>query len=150
MRRKRNKLGKWVSLSFSDYLLVLEALFYLFVSNVLIFLVPFRLWNQWIGDKNGSTTTGVYKSDHTDKRRMVLKGVRRAVKLFGNKPKCFAISLTLKKMLERRGVPVILYLGVNRDNTRNLMAHAWVTSGEKVIYGGKHAASRFKELVVFA
>jgi hypothetical protein len=38
-------------------------------------------------------------------------------------------------MLRRRGVPSTLYLGVMKDDTAGLSAHAWVRSGDVVLTG---------------
>ncbi|MCM3874364.1 MAG: lasso peptide biosynthesis B2 protein [Pyrinomonadaceae bacterium] len=52
---------------------------------------------------------------------------------------CLAQSLVTVKLLEDAGFPACLRIGVARDKSGELEAHAWVESKGKVIIGGTHA-----------
>lgn len=57
---------------------------------------------------------------------LVFLSVRRAKKILPFQPKCLVNSIVTKKMLDRRNIKNMLYLGLNKDNTDKLNAHAWV------------------------
>ena len=52
---------------------------------------------------------------------------------------CLAQSLTAQRMLKRRGIPGVFYLGVMKgENVKeNMSAHAWSQCGETIITGHK-------------
>ena len=79
--------------------------------------------------------------------RDIRKNVFRANRLLGKPAKCFGLSLTLKRMLAMRGMQTSLYLGVNKDEAGNLLAHAWLMNGGETLYGGKHASEKFARLI---
>jgi len=52
---------------------------------------------------------------------------------------CLAQSLTAQRMLKKRGVPGVFYLGVAKDeaSTEKMKAHAWSQCGNTIITGGR-------------
>lgn len=129
---------------------VSEAVFFLLISNFLIYLVPLRRWHQWIGRQSEQHEATALSAEQQERIQQLKENVRRANKLLFHTSKCFAMSLALKKMMNRRELPAALYLGVKKDETKNLAAHAWVKSGNNIIYGGRNAGKRFKQLISFA
>ena len=61
---------------------------------------------------------------------------------------CLTQAVAATRMLSRRGVDWVLHVGLDRDEGE-LIAHAWVTSGTKVVVGGAGVA-RFARLVAYA
>ena len=51
---------------------------------------------------------------------------------------CLAQSLTAKKMLQKRGIPGVFYLGALKDEEEKskMKAHAWSQCGDTIITGG--------------
>ena len=51
---------------------------------------------------------------------------------------CLAQSLTAKKMLQKRGIPGVFYLGAMKDEEEKskMKAHAWSQCGDTIITGG--------------
>ena len=147
---KSNYIRKLFVLERKDYIQIGEAVILLLISNFLIYLVPFRWWNHWIGTKNDKAPDEPLSEENVAKVHRIRRNVKRANKLLINWSKCFAISLTIKKMCERSSLPGILYLGVKKSEAKNLVAHAWVKCNNKVVYGGKEAGANFKEVVTFA
>jgi len=142
-------IKKITRLSMSDYVLMAEGFVYLLISNFLIYLLPMRWWVHWIGKAEEAESNALLTETQKRKLVKVRKNLFRANKLLLKSSRCFALSLALKKMLARRGVPASLYLGVNKANEGNLQAHAWVKSGKILIYGGKNAAEKYTRLVSF-
>jgi hypothetical protein len=78
------------------------------------------------------------------------RAVRRAAAHPPWESACLVQALTAWKMLQRRGVPGVFYLGVAREGARGEMrAHAWTRCGSRILTG---AAGReaFTVVSVFA
>jgi hypothetical protein len=80
---------------------------------------------------------------------LVRRSVFRAKKALLDFPKCFALSLTLKKMLQKQGIDSTLFLGVKKGEHQTLIAHAWLKCGDFTVYGGRKANLHYKELVIY-
>jgi len=52
---------------------------------------------------------------------------------------CFPQTLAGYAMLRRRGVPSTMVYGVTRSKEGELIAHTWLTMGERVVLGGEGA-----------
>jgi len=48
---------------------------------------------------------------------------------------CLSQALVVRTLLERRGIPCRLYIGVAKDKSGGLVAHAWVESQNQVFLG---------------
>lgn len=51
--------------------------------------------------------------------------------------KCLAQAITAKYMLRRRSIKTTLYLGVATNQKQEIVAHAWLRSGEKIVTGAR-------------
>lgn len=49
--------------------------------------------------------------------------------------KCLVTALTAQLILKILHIPSTLYLGVSKDDTKKMIAHAWLRSGENIITG---------------
>lgn len=61
---------------------------------------------------------------------------------------CFHEGLAAHQMLWRAGVPSQLHYGVNKNQTKDLEAHVWVTAAGWMVVGGE-TQERFTEIAVF-
>lgn len=61
---------------------------------------------------------------------------------------CLTQALAASRMLSRRGAPWLLHIGLDRDDDSELIAHAWVTAGGRVVVGGSEVG-RFSRLVAY-
>lgn len=52
---------------------------------------------------------------------------------------CMVRALTAKKLLNRKGYPCTLYMGLIKDNNGEMAAHAWLRCGGSYITGGTGA-----------
>jgi hypothetical protein len=140
---------RFLRLPLREKCLLAEAGFYLLVCTVMIHWVPFRYWEQRIGRKMQPLEEPALPPGQMKQVAEVRRAVRRANKLLMGLGKCFAISLTLKKMLNKRGIGSTLYLGVRKGEPDSLLAHAWLKCGRITVYGGREAAKHYRELVVY-
>lgn len=60
--------------------------------------------------------------------------------------KCLVQALTAQKLLNKKGMPSTLYLGVCKNNNGEMLAHAWIRCGQYYVTGGLN----YKEFTVVA
>jgi len=63
--------------------------------------------------------------------------------------KCLVRAIAAKRMLAMRRVRSTLYLGVKRDDSVTLSAHAWVRVGDVVLFG-RREHGQFTQVSTFA
>jgi len=70
--------------------------------------------------------------------QMVGQAIMRASSYTPWESACLAQSLTAQKMLQKRGIPGVFYLGAAKDeeNKSKMKAHAWSQCGDTIITGG--------------
>lgn len=116
-----NKLRKFLRLPIKEKNLLLEAVFYLFFSKILLY-IPFKHCIKCIAP--------IKKTDVSSVHELVLirQAVNRANKLAFWKNICLVQSFAARFMLQRRSIPSELYLGLQFANGKELIAHAWLVS----------------------
>lgn len=77
------------------------------------------------------------------------QAIKRAAAYTPWESACLTQSLTAQKMLQKRGIPGVFYLGVIKDeeSKEKMKAHAWSQCGNKIITGGD--SKEFTILSVF-
>ena len=128
---------------------MLEALYWLIIYTIQIYVMPFRWWQDRIGLKMQPWKEEALSPGQMQEIGLVRRAVFRAKKALLGTPKCFALSLTLKKMLQKRGIDSTLFLGVRKGEHQTLVAHAWLKSGDLTVYGGKNANVYYRELLTY-
>jgi hypothetical protein len=142
------RIIKFIRLPLKEKLLMGEAVFYLIWYSFLIYMVPFRWWESKIGKKMQSLNQEEMDQESLDLIRQVKRNVIRIRKYLGL-GSCFSISLTIKNMLEGNGIYTNLFLGLDKDIKGQLVAHAWLSSGKFLIYGGKASPNKFAMLISY-
>lgn len=125
-----------------------EAVFYLLWYSFLINMMPFRWWESNIGKKMQPLNHEEIDSETILLIKQVRRAVFRANKLLWGLGKCFAISLSMKKMLKKLGIESTLYLGVYNMSYSNIYAHAWLNNNI-AIYGENNSKSKYIQLIAF-
>ncbi|WP_425436282.1 lasso peptide biosynthesis B2 protein [Paenibacillus rigui] len=128
-------------------LLFIEAFGYLAWGRVLI-SVPFAKVAPSLGAAMQETSEARYEPDIA-----VLTRVHDAIRIASRHTpwdsKCLVRAIAALKMLERRQIESTLYLGIARDDSRQMIAHAWLRSGPFYITGAEEM-SRFEVVGTFA
>lgn len=133
---------KFCRIPFNQKVLVVEAIFFLLASKLLLMIFPFRRCKQ-IFRKNELLD----KQPNTQTLKEIRIAVERANKIAIWKNVCLVKSFAARLMLQRRGIPSSIYLGVAITNETKLAAHAWlISSGVYVTPRGDIA---FKEIYNF-
>ena len=143
-------VAKWSRLDWAQRLVLLEAAWNLTSALVAIRLLPFR----WIAPRLGTTGEApIHKAlsaEQQQEARQVGWAITALALYFPWDAKCLAQAVAGKWMLQRRGLPSTLYLGVERvhDGEKWLEAHAWLRCGTDIITGERQH-ERFKVLAAF-
>lgn len=137
---------KWLRLSWSDRLLLGEAVAALAVASLAIAILRFRtiaLIAGWIAGE---------EVPEPEYRRSLARRVRWAVKACSNRVPwravCFQQGLAAQWMLRRRGVASTLYYGATPDAVTGLATHVWVRDGNTDVIGCE-IADKFAVLAAF-
>jgi hypothetical protein len=67
----------------------------------------------------------------------ICRATRRSSVYLPFKEKCLIEAIVAKKLLKKYGKDSTLYLGVARGSNNELLAHAWLRYGTKIIIGRK-------------
>ena len=115
--------SKFNRLSFREKLLFLEALGYLYLAKLMLWLFPFR-WCLRLMREQGTM-------DHRPPQEellLVKRAVGRANRLAFWKNVCLVQSVAARWMLRRRKIHSEVFFGVKPDENTRIAAHAWVVS----------------------
>jgi len=115
--------------------ILIKAVTLLWVVRIGLWILPFQRLRTLLSMK--APTIGGTKPVPLRAER-----IARCVKVmsrFVPAATCLAQSLVTVKLLEDAGLPASLRIGVARDKSGELEAHAWVESKGRVIIGGTHA-----------
>lgn len=142
-----NKIRKFFLLDALTKLLFVEAFFYLGWARILI-SVPFSKVAPSLGAPMEETT-----STQHDRMKAELIKVHDAIQIISGhtfwESKCLVKAIAALKMLERRQIESTLYLGMARDESGKMIAHAWLRSGPFYITG-EEGMERFSVAGKFA
>lgn len=142
----RKKIAIFLQLSWRARWLLVEAFWRLGLMRAASFWLPFRFLAPYLGtlQQEGRRTV-------TPTQQAVIDQIGWAVRaMSGYTPwtsNCMAQALTGKWMLQRRGIPSTLYLGIHKVDER-LAAHAWLRAGEGIITGGSDL-ERYRQVAGF-
>ena len=130
-------LRKLQSRTWRELRLLPEALVLLGLMRLAVLLVPFQRTAGFLGltQKNGILP------DVPSHQLSVAGTIGWAVRAMAARTPwesaCLTQALAGMIMLQRRGIPAALYLGVAKDadDPKNMAAHAWLTCGDTMVTG---------------
>ena len=134
----------------SKYLLLIEAFWYLLKWDRIINKRAFKDWQQHlnIATTPAKTEKSLSLSDIQNLRKAIDAIVRRSPRPLN----CMRRCLALKTMIERRGEQCQLHIGVKFEHSgsdaqsKQLKAHAWITSKGTVINDNAESLSQYQEI----
>ena len=116
--------------------LIIEAFFVLGMSQAAIKTIKFKSMAAHWGEHLQESPYVI-----NDKERSVVGNVSWAVNTMSRHTfwecKCLAQAVAAKYLLRRRNIKSTLYLGVARDEQQQMVAHAWLRSGDKIVTGAR-------------
>ena len=132
------KFKKFTKLSSEEKKLFLEAYKMLGIMRAAILTVSFKRLTRSLEhlSKREKITSLTEKELQT--AIMVGQAIMRASAYTPWESACLAQSLTAQKMLQKRGIPGVFYLGAAKDeeSEAKMKVHAWSQCGDTIITGG--------------
>jgi hypothetical protein len=140
------RLAKFVRFPWRDKLLFFEAWLRLGWARFSILTVPFpKLVTSW-----GAPLHETFREEPRD--RALVGRVKWAISTASRytpwKSNCLPQAMSGKRMLQKRGLRSTLYLGLLRERSGNVAAHAWLRCGNVFVTGGRGV--RFTVVGTFA
>ena len=115
--------------------LLLEAWAWLGLARLAVLTIPFR-WILRGLDQKTTTATGVPQPSQQAAIQQVAWAIRVVSRRTPWQSNCLAQALAGQVMLRRRQIAGTLYLGVTKEGSNALAAHAWLRSNEMIVTGG--------------
>ncbi|VEF49083.1 Uncharacterised protein [Bacillus freudenreichii] len=131
----RSKIITMISLRPKTFYLLLEAFFYLGWARLLK-VIPFSKVAPALGEHMKETTNELKEANTA-----LVKNVSHAIHIMSKytlwESQCLVKAIAGMKMLEKRGIESTLYLGTARNETGEMIAHAWLRSGPFYLTGAE-------------
>jgi hypothetical protein len=145
--KRRHKLRL---LSWQQRRVILYACFLLNAVRLALWLLPFGTIRRQL--KTVLSVWICHKVDHKTVNSVSVNFIVWTVAVAGRYApggaKCLARALTTQLLLNRYGYPHQLHIGVAKNATQVLEAHAWIEYEGQVVVGGLSSLERFKSLSV--
>src|SRR5262245_17094828 len=135
-------LRKFFRLPRGERWLLIKAALLLGLIRIGLRLLSLRFLKQLLDSASKRRAANQFSSD-----RIVWAVTAASRYVLGDKP-CLTQALAAQVLLKRRGYAANLRIGVSRTEGKQLQAHAWVESGDRVVVGGGDL-SRYSPLPVF-
>lgn len=134
-----SKIRKFTSLSTEEKKLFLEACVMLGVMRIAILTVSFKRLTRSLEHHTQVQALETLTKTEQEWAIKIGQAIMRAAAYTPWESACLAQSLTAQKMLQKRRISGVFYLGVVKDgeSKEKMKAHAWTQSGESIITGGK-------------
>ncbi len=117
--------------------LFLEAAYETLSARIVTTVCGMRRYAPRLGQNGTETETIEFDPERKDRVLRIKAALARCRHLIWAR-KCLAESVAAKRMLDRRGIPATLYLGVAKDDKGKMTAHAWLRSGNVWVTGGRN------------
>ncbi len=119
-----------------EWFILFEALWQLGSARLRVLLVPFNRIAASLGN-HGQTAPEVLTPQQSSRAKQIGWAVRAIARRTPWNSNCLAQAIAAQWMLQHRGIPSTLYLGVRKsaDDADNIDAHAWLTCGDMILTG---------------
>lgn len=132
------KFKKFKKLSSSEKKLFIEAYVMLGMMRTAILTVSFKRLTRSLEHVAKKKELAQLSVEESQIAMQIGQAITRASAYTPWESACLAQSLTAQKMLQKRGIPGVFYLGAMKDeeSKEKMKAHAWSQCGETIITGG--------------
>ncbi len=132
------KFKKFTKLSVEEKNLFLEAYYTLGKMRAGILTVSFKRLTRSLEHLPQKEEITELSEKETEIAILVGKAISRAAAYTPWESLCLTQSLTAQRMLQKRGIPGVFYLGAAKDEEakEKMKAHAWSQCGDNIITGG--------------
>ena len=129
-------LRKYYSIDKTERKILNRTFFWLIYAFILVRLVPLRWFSGLLGEFKKEEVLEI-NSGEKELIQMLVKNIRRWKRFLPWKVKCFEEAIAAKKVLEKYKINSTLYMGVDKNTEKELIAHAWLKVGNEIIIGKK-------------
>ena len=133
------KFKKFRKLSFKEKLLFFEAYVTVGIMRAAILRIPIEQLTRSL--KHQQNDMEIVPLDNKELQTAISVGraISRASAHTPWDSTCLAQSFTARRMLQKRSIPGVFYLGVakNADGKEQIEAHSWSQCGDMIITGGE-------------
>ena len=145
-----HKLKKFIKLSSEEKKLFIEAYATLGMMRTAILTVSFKRLTRSLEHMAKKKELLVLNEEEMKTAQQVGQAIMRASAYTPWESACLVQSLSAQKMLQKRGIPGVFYLGAMKDEeeANKMKAHAWSQCGDSIITGGS-GYENFTVLSVF-
>jgi hypothetical protein len=141
--------GKWLELDWARRFALFEAAWTLAAAQAAIRLLPFRWISPGLGHlADANAASPLLSPQQALQAQRIGWAVQALARRLPWDSRCLAQAVAGKWMLQRRGLPSTLYLGVSHGQENWLEAHAWLRCGDEFVTGEQQHA-RFKVIAAF-
>ena len=145
---RKNRFSRFWQLDRQRRAALIEAAWTMAAAQLALRLLPFRWIAPRLGRPTNSPSMEPVSAGQAQEARRVGWAIQTLAHRFPWDENCLAQAVAGKRMLQRRGLPSALYLGVDHGQEKWLEAHAWLRCGSEFVTG-EPQHERFKVLVVF-
>ena len=132
------KFKKFTKLSSEEKKLFIEAYATLGMMRTAILAISFKRLTRSLEHVAKKKELVTLNEKEMKTAQKVGQAIMRASAYTPWESACLAQSLTAQKMLQKRGIPGVFYLGAMKDeeSKEKMKAHAWSQCGDTIITGG--------------
>ena len=117
-----------------DWLLLAEAIAVTMWVKLCLFIHPFNSIRMGLGISQAETLRTTTVGEDAQAKR-ISWAVQTAARYIPIGLVCLPQAIAAGSMLNRRNVPFTLYLGVKLPENADMMAHAWLRAGTRIVTG---------------
>jgi hypothetical protein len=136
-------LKKFRSLDSSERLLLLETFLFVWVASTILRLLPFAIVKKLF-----ICRAAPHGRTHRWHRIERLLWAIAVAGRYVSGTTCLSLALAGRMILNRYGYNAHIHIGVAKDHTGSLGAHAWLESEGTIVIGGQESTSLFAPLGV--
>ena len=144
------KFKKFTKLSAKEKNLFMEAYYTLGIMRASILRVSFKRLTRSLEHQAKKSKLVQLDEEQIQLAFSIGKAIGQAAAHTPWESACLAQSLTAQRMLKKRGIPGVFYLGAAKEEEgeEKMKAHAWSQCGDQIITGGG-GHEKFTVLSVF-
>ena len=129
--------------SFIDKIYFIEAAFYTLWAYLMIHVFSFKKYLHWIKNKPNSVT------DNEKIVPRVQLTIKRVIRYSFWPTTCYTQAIAARLLLRRRNIKSDIFLGLIKNEQKELTAHAWTKVNGKIITGDLPRLNEYKKLYTF-
>lgn len=115
--------SKFIYLKKTEKKIIAEAFSYFLLSIILVRFFKLNFYARYIGKYMTPTEIDI-NQDLEEEIKLITRNILRVKNMIPFKTTCLEDSIVTKKILDKRNIKTVLYLGLKKEKN-NLIAHAW-------------------------